>query len=181
MKKIFIFLCIAFLLTGCARHEAKFVGSRDTKDFFCDIETYQSEEKLVGDSELIILGTVGSALLVEENFGGEILYGSKIQVTVKEVIKGREDITNLYVLQSGRPNSDDYETKLKSGKKYLLFLNSKSFNGETVYDCTGIEQGIVEIKENGQLYSYADFGVSATLDGKAANTFKKQISEFVLK
>ena len=175
MKKLFVFLCITIFLMGCSTSEGKFVGSRDTENFSCDVEIYKTEERLIADSELVILGTVGKASLVEENFAGETLYASKVQVTVSEVIKGQNVETSLYVLQSGMPDSDDFETKLKAGKEYLLFLNSKTFGGETVFDCTGLEQGIVEVRENGELYCYADFGISATFDGETINAFKSKL------
>lgn len=37
----------------------------------------------------------------------------------------------------GKPNDDDYETKIKKGKRYLLFLCQKdleSTKGEIIYD-----------------------------------------------
>lgn len=177
MRKIIIALCMALicLLTGCSRNEAKFVGSRDTEGFSCDTETYQSVGELLKNSELIVIGTAGKPKEVTEEFYGEILYASKIQITIKEVLKGTVNSASVNVLQTGKPNSDNYETKLKENGEYLLFLNSKTFCGETVYDCTGIEQGIVEINPDSSLYSYADFGISATFDNKSVKTLKEEL------
>ena len=58
-----------------------------------------------------------------------------------------------------------------------MFLNSKDFNGETVYDCTGIEQGIFEINDNGKIYTYADFGISAKFDNKDKNELINKIKD----
>lgn len=181
MKKLLVFLSLVLLLTGCSASEAKFVGSRDTEDFHYDIETYETETHLMNDSSLVIQGLAGKPEEVTENFNGEILYASKIPVTVNEVLKGETNSKTIFVLQTGKPNSDKYETKLDEKKEYILFLNPKSFNGETVYDCTGIEQGIVEIKENGEMYSFADFGVAKTFDGKSVGSLKQQIEQVLTK
>lgn len=176
-SKIIIALCLVLicLLTGCSRDEVKFVGSRDTEGFSCDTETYQAVEDLLKNSELIVIGTAGKPQEVTEKFYGETLYASKIPITVKEVLRGAVSSASVNVLQTGKPDSDNYETKLKENEEYILFLNSKIFYGETVYDCTGIEQGIFEIKQDGSLYSYADFGISATFDNKSAKNFKEEL------
>lgn len=175
MKKLLIMLCMAVvLLSGCSKNEAKFVGSRDTEGFSCDIEVYENINDLYADSELVVLGTADSMAEVTENFNGELLYASKIKFNIKEVIKGDSGLKTVNVLQTGKPDSDNYETKLNQNGEYILYLNSKTFNGETVYDMTGIEQGIFEVDKNGKLYSYVDFGVSATLDNKSVSTLKQQ-------
>lgn len=78
----------------------------------------------------------------------------------------------------GKPNDDDYETKIKKGKRYLLFLCQKdleSTKGEIIYDAAGVEQGIVEIKNNNKLYSYYDTGIMPEYDGKDLEKLENQI------
>ena len=153
MKRCIILLCLIILLVGCTKKQtagvSKFVGSRDTEGFSCDLETYEDANKLFTDSELVIIGVVNNITEVSENFKEEVLYASKINITVKEVIKGSENTRFVSVLQMGKP--------------------------ETVYDCTGIEQGIFEVDKNNKLYSYVDFGVCATFDNKSINTFREKI------
>lgn len=179
MKRCIILLCLIVLLVGCTKKQtagvSKFVGSRDTEGFSCDLEIYEDANKLFTDSELVIIGVVNNITEVSENFKDEVLYASKINITVKEVIKGSENTHFVSVLQMGKPDSDDYETKLKIDHEYVLLLNSKIFQGETVYDCTGIEQGIFEVDKNNKLYSYVDFGVCATFDNKSINAFREKI------
>lgn len=176
MKKLIALLTVVSvcLLTGCFEDEAKFVGSRDTEGYSCDIEIYESVDNLFEDSELVVVGVAGKPQEVTEEFLGEVLYASEIPVFIKLVLKGDLSDNSLNVLQTGKPTSDDYETKLDEGGEYILFLNSKLFNGKTVYDCTGIEQGIFEIDEKGNLYAYADFGISAAYDNKSADLLKEK-------
>lgn len=181
MKRFIVLLCSILLLVGCTKKQtdgvSKFVGSRDTEGFSCDLETYEDENKLFTDSELVIIGVVNNVSEVSENFNNEVLYASKINIVVKEVLKGNETIRFVSVLQMGKPDSDDYETKLKIDHEYVLFLNSKAFQGETVYDCTGIEQGIFEVDGNNKLYSYVDFGICATFDNKSINMFREKLEK----
>ncbi len=187
MSKFIIFLCLVFLLSGCSYVDtsnqntgmsveySKFVGSRDTVGFGGDLKVYEDLNAIYDESELVIVGTVKNLTEVSETFNDETLYASKISVEIVELLKGDIATKSLNVLQTGKPNSDDYETKLKKDNSYILFLNSKKFNGETVYDCTGIEQGIFEIKQDGNLYSYVDFGISATFDNKSTNILKEEL------
>ena len=177
MKKIIALTLLTIMLVGCSKTTEKFVGSRDTANFSCNIQEYETVQELNNGSELIVCGTVGDITELSENFNGEILYASKISFAVSEVLKGDINTNSIFVLQTGKPNSDNYETKLKSGKEYILYLNSKTFEGETVYDCTGIEQGIFEIKENGQVYSYVDFGISRTFDNKSIDALKSTVTK----
>lgn len=131
-----------------------------------DMKVYADVNDLFSDSELVIIGTVDSITEVSEEFHGETLYAAKSRITVKEVIKGDQSIGSVSVLQGGKPDSDDCEKKLKKDRRYVLFLNPKDFQGETVYDCTGVEQGIFEVDNNNRLYSYVDFGICATFDNK---------------
>lgn len=166
-----------FILVGCNSNQptGKFVGSRDTEGYGCDMPRYENLDSLAEQSELIIIGTAGGPIEVTEQFGEEILYASKIQISVKDVLRGTDVDNELYVLQTGSPQSDNYETKLKEGKEYVLFLNSKEFNGDKVYDCTGIEQGIIEIQSGGRLYSYVDFGVGQMVDQMQRSEIEKEI------
>ncbi|MEE1053317.1 MAG: membrane lipoprotein lipid attachment site-containing protein [Acutalibacteraceae bacterium] len=177
MKKILICLVLILALTGCSNTKSKFVGSKDTEGFSADIENFDSTDDLEQNSQLIVLGTAENLIEVSEKFGEDILYSSKVSFKVKEVLKGDKSIKDIYVLQMGKPNSDNFETKLKPNKEYILFLNSKDFNGETVYDCTGIEQGIFEINDNGKIYTYADFGISAKFDNKDKNELINKIKD----
>lgn len=192
MSKFIIFLCLLFLLSGCSSvdtanqnmgiiaENSKFVGSRDTIDFGCDLKIYTDADMLCDESEIVVLGTVKNLTEVSEKFIDETIYASKISVDIIEVLKGENATKTLNVLQTGKPDSDNYETKLKKDKNYILFLNSKKFNGETVYDCTGIEQGIFEIKQDDTIYSYVDFGISATFDGKTKKELKKVAENKIL-
>lgn len=81
-------------------------------------------------------------------------------------------------MQTGKPDSDEYETKIKKGKKYLLFLAQKDVSltgGEIIYDAVGVEQGIIEIKENNKLNSYYDEGIMTKYDGESLSKLAAEI------
>lgn len=168
-------LCLLGLLTGCTGKE-KYVGSTDTPNYSCNIEIYKSLGQLADDSECIIMGKINEKPTeVTETFDDEILYASKYKIEIVETLKGDISDPSIDVLQTGKPDSDQFETKLKEQHAYILFLNSKTFNGETVYDCAGIEQGIFEIQEDGQLYAYSDMGISLDYDRQSKNRLLSEI------
>lgn len=155
-------LSVLFSLTSCNKSTIKkYVGSRDTEGFSADMIQYKTVEELKNDSELIVTGYYNKKPeTVEENFNGEILYASKYEFNINETIKGEIKEKVIYVMQTGKPDSDNFETKIKKDSNYILFLNSKDLQGVKVYDCAGAEQGIFEIKSNNKLLSYVDFGIS---------------------
>ncbi len=175
MKKNIFFSIVAFVLLfsliGCAKEE-KFVGSKDTPDFGYDMTIYQSIEEIKDRSDLIVIAYYDDAprekYFKDEGTGME-LYSSRYSLHIEKVLKGAETEGNVITFsQVGKPDSNDYETKIKKGQKYLLFLCQKNLEltgGEILYDATGVEQGIVEIKSNNKLYSYYDEGIMQEYDG----------------
>ena len=97
---------------------------------------------------------------------------------VEKVLKGELiEGCEITFSQVGKPDSDKYETKIKKDRKYLLFLCKKDIVDEDVYDATGVEQGIVEIKDNHKLYSYFDEGIMPEYDGKDISKISNEISK----
>ena len=184
MKRAILCFVIPFTLLfsmGCAT-EKKVTSSRETVDIIVETNIYQTIDEIQDRSDAIVIASFEEepAEQYEKDDGtGMELYASRYSLHVEKVLKGEvvegRDIT---FLQLGKLDSDDYETKIKKGKKYLLFLHKKDFKEEDIYDATGMEQGIIEIKEHNKLYSYADEGsIMKTFDGKDLNNILNEISK----
>lgn len=107
---------------------------------------------------------------------GETLYASQYRLQIDQIIKGECDDTILF-WQTGKPDSDDYETKIKKDTQYVLFLRQKYGNSTPpLYDAAGVEQGIVEIKPDNRLYSYTDEGFMANYDAKPTSILMEEIT-----
>lgn len=174
MKKMIVCSVLLFALlfsaAGCTpeQSEQKFVGSRNTPNIFFEMEPYQTVAAIKEDSDAVVIAHYSEAPKEwKEEAAGMELHSSRYMLHVDTVLQGDiKENSNIVFSQVGKPDSDEYETKLKKGKQYLLFLCKKETAGEAVYDAAGMEQGIVEIKNNQKLYSYTDIGAMAALDGK---------------
>ena len=185
MKKRILVLIISAILSisvlGCSTEE-KFVGSKDTAGFNYLMEVYKSVEEIKLESDLIVIASYSSKPTErcnkDETLGTES-YWSTYSMNIEKVYKG--DVSEGSVItfgQNGKPDSDEYETKIKKDQRYLLFLFQKDTeltNGEIIYDAAGAEQGIVEIKENNKLYSYYDIGIMPEYDGSDFVKLEDQI------
>lgn len=166
-------------VNGCkAEEEKKTVGSRDTAGFSVDMPVYGTAEELSEESDLIVVGIAKEPADFEERLEtGSTIPLSRFVFEVSEVIKGDKNTKQIYVIQTGKHDSDDMETKLKAGEEYILFLVLQSFRGEPAYYCVGGEQGIFRIEKNGRIYSYYDTAFGAKADGSRVTDFKAQIEQ----
>lgn len=166
-------------VSGCkAQEEKKTVGSRDTAGYSVDMPVYETVEELSEESDLIVVGIAKEPADFEERLEtGSTIPLSRFVFEVSEVIKGDKNTKQIYVIQTGKHDSDDMETKLKAGEKYILFLVLQSFRGEPAYYCVGGEQGIFRIEKNGKIYSYYDTAFGAKADGSMVTDFKAQIEQ----
>jgi len=188
MKRKFIIFTMSFLLifsiAGCAKEE-KFVGSKSTPGFHTDMQIYESIEEIENISDLIVIASYSTdpQIITHKDAMREdlITYSSQYALKIEKVFKGNtaeESVITFW--QYGKPDSDEYETKIKKGQKYLLFLSQKDLeatNGEVIFDATGMEQGIVEIQENNKLYSYYDIGIMPTYNGADFVKLEKELSK----
>ena len=167
------------VVSGCkAEEEKKTVGSRDTAGFSVDMPVYGTAEELSEESDLIVVGIAKEPADFEERLEtGSTIPLSRFVFEVSEVIKGDKNTKQIYVIQTGKHDSDDMETKLKAGEEYILFLVLQSFRGEPAYYCVGGEQGIFRIEKNGRIYSYYDTAFGAKADGSKVTDFKAQIEQ----
>lgn len=185
IKHLLFLLLIVIMLNcifGCAKSNVvtlkKFVGSRDTAYFHADIPVYGTAEELSEESDLIVVGIAKEPADFEERLEtGSTIPLSRFVFEVSEVIKGDKNTKQIYVIQTGKHDSDDMETKLKAGEEYILFLVLQSFRGEPAYYCVGGEQGIFRIEKNGRIYSYYDTAFGAKADGSMVTDFKAQIEQ----
>ena len=166
-------------VSGCkAQEEKKTVGSRDTAGYSVDMPVYGTAEELSGESDLIVVGIAKEPADFEERLEtGSTIPLSRFVFEVSEVIKGDKNTKQIYVIQTGKHDSDDMETKLKAGEEYILFLVLQSFRGEPAYYCVGGEQGIFRIEKNGRIYSYYDTAFGAKANGSKVTDFKAQIEQ----
>lgn len=167
------------VVSGCkAEEEKKTVGSRDTAGYSVDMPVYETVEELSEESDLIVVGIAKEPADFEERLEtGSTIPLSRFVFEVSEVIKGDKNTKQIYVIQTGKHDSDDMETKLKAGEEYILFLVLQSFRGEPAYYCVGGEQGIFRIEKNGKIYSYYDTAFGAKADGSMVTDFKAQIEQ----
>ena len=167
------------VVSGCkAQEEKKPVGSRDTAGYSVDMPVYGTAEELSEESDLIVVGIAKEPADFEERLEtGSTIPLSRFVFEVSEVIKGDKNTKQIYVIQTGKHDSDDMETKLKAGEEYILFLVLQSFRGEPAYYCVGGEQGIFRIEKNGKIYSYYDTAFGAKADGSMVTDFKAQIEQ----
>jgi lipoprotein len=179
-KSLVMFMLLAMLSVfscGCAK-EKKFVGSKNTPGYNIDMQIYQSVDEIKDNCTAIVIASYSEDPIdfYEEEWD---LHSSRYSLHIEKVLKGDLQEGNKVVFsQMGKPNDDDYETKIKKGKRYLLFLCQKdleSTKGEIIYDAAGVEQGIVEIKNNNKLYSYYDTGIMPEYDGKDLEKLENQI------
>lgn len=166
-------------VSGCkAEEKKKPVGSRDTAGYSVDMPVYETAEELSEESDLIVVGIAKEPADFEERLEtGSTIPLSRFVFEVSEVIKGDKDTKQIYVIQTGKHDSDDMETKLKAGEEYILFLVLQSFRGEPAYYCVGGEQGIFRIEKNGRIYSYYDTAFGAKANGSKVTDFKAQIEQ----
>ncbi len=166
-------------VSGCQHQdEQKTVASRDTAGYSVDMPVYGTAEELSGESDLIVVGIAKEPADFEERLEtGSTIPLSRFVFEVSEVIKGDKNTKQIYVIQTGKHDSDDMETKLKAGEEYILFLVLQSFRGEPAYYCVGGEQGIFRIEKNGKIYSYYDTAFGAKADGSMVTDFKAQIEQ----
>ena len=167
------------VVSGCkAQEEKKTVGSRDTAGYSVDMPVYGTAEELSEESDLIVVGIAKEPADFEERLEtGSTIPLSRFVFEVSEVIKGDKNTKQIYVIQTGKHDSDDMETKLKAGEEYILFLVLQSFRGEPAYYCVGGEQGIFRIEKNGRIYSYYDTAFGAKANGSKVTDFKAQIEQ----
>ena len=180
MKKKYLFPAIIILLllslVGCV-NENKFIGSKDTNGFGCDLNIYESIAEIRDRSIAIVIAHYDSDPFAVY-YSDVGLYASRYKLCVEQVFKG--EITSgseILFSQVGEFDSDQYETKIKKNKRYLLFLLRKSTTDEVIYDATGIEQGILEIQDDNKLYSYTNEGIMSTYDGKYLDEIIKDIGQ----
>ena len=185
-RKWIALLAVIFVgCVGCNRtvlqspvDAASFVGSLDTEGFSLDLPVYDNLQEMTEEADLIVKGSVSNS--PESYDAGDNITNSLYTVTVNSVLKGTESKT-VAVMQMGEPTSDDYETKLRLGKNYLLFL-TKAFTrsteqgDQTVYAAIGVEQGVFEIAKTGALKAYSRIGMSTKIDGKNETDFSKTVA-----
>ena len=99
---------------------------------------------------------------------------------VDEVLKGDEtDVIKFF--QLGADGSDNYETKIKKNKNYVLFLTynySREINGteEKIYNSISFEQGIFEVNGSGKLKTCTRIGVAPKLDNMNLSSLREKIN-----
>lgn len=186
-KKVLVIFVIfsIILLTACSRPsdesskaDTKFVGSKHTESIHIDYEIYSSVKEMLQDSDLIVIAhysdTPNNIKTKSENY---TLESSRYNLIIDEVIYGESKAKNIVFSQMGAFDTDNYETKIKKDKKYILFLKQKPNIDEVVYDSAGSEQGIVEILDDDTLLSYFDEGISDELNKMKVDKIKSEISD----
>ena len=182
MKKSLLFILsflLLFSIMGCAKQE-KFVGSKHTIGFYVEMEFYQSVDEIEARSDAIVIASYSGDPVdfYEEEYD---LHSTRYSLNIEKVLKGSlQEGSTVVFSQMGKPNDDNYETKIKKGQKYLLFLGQKDLSatkGEIIYDAIGVEQGIVEINNNDTLYSYFDTGIMPEYDGKKLSNLVAEINK----
>lgn len=178
-KKMGWFLCVLsalLLITGCSGEPA-FIGSLDTEGFSVDVPVYESLESMVDASELIVIGRVDG--------DAEVIPGEKMTTTiypfaVDETLKGSET-KKVQFFQLGADGSDEFETKLKKGRTYVLFLmknyTRETETGETevIYNSISFEQGIFEVNGAGKLKAYTTLGEAPRMQDMKLSELKEKI------
>jgi len=170
---------LLFSIVGCAKQE-KFVGSKHTAGFNIDMEIYQSVDAIKAQSVAIVIASYSEDPVdfYEEEWD---LHSTRYSLNIEKVLKGNLQEDSMVIFsQLGKPNDDTYETKIKRGQKYLLFLAQKdlsSTKGEIVYDAVGMEQGILEIHSNDTLYCYFDIGIMPEYNGEKLSKLEAEINK----
>lgn len=180
-KKALCFSVIIFMLTITSCSQEKYVGSKHTEGFSLNMEIYDSVEKMTSTSDLIVIASYSAPpteYYEKDDETGFELYSTRYILHIEKVLKGDlEEGNEILFSQMGKPGIDEYETKIKQDKKYILFLAQKTLTDEAVYDANGIEQGILEINENNRLYSYFDEGVMPEYDGEKLSKLEAEINK----
>lgn len=154
----------------------KYVGS---KVLNYDKEVYENIDEIIKDTEVVVLAHfVDTPRVLTEHFDYETtLYCTVFNMVVDEVIRGEYNQSSIPVKQTGLPDSDEMETKVKANQQYVLFLNKEQYDeNTTVYEPSGIEQGVVMVNNDGTLCSYSDEGFMPQYDGKTLETLKNNIA-----
>ena len=169
---------ILFSMAGC-KTEKKSTTEPEFLDMIFEPEIYQTVEQIKDRSDAVVIGYYTdepAEQYFKDDGTGLEFYTSRYSLHVEKVLKGELiEGSELTFSQMGKPDSDDYETKIKKDRKYLLFLCKKDIPEEEIYDAAGMEQGIVEINDNNKMYPYGDIGIMKTLNGKDFSEIQKKI------
>lgn len=174
-------MAIVIPLISCQNKEnaALFVGSLDTEGFSMDMPVFQSLQEMIQESQIILIGKrSGDPELVT----GEIMTNTIFDISVERVIKGEPTLSPKF-FQLGTDTTDDYETKLKEGKSYLLFLTEnfirdvENDESEVIYNSISFEQGIFEVSKSGTLIPYSRIGASHEVAKQSLSDLSKSIAK----
>ncbi len=171
-------LSLLLLATGCNGDTSLFVGSLDTEGFSLDAPVFNDLESMVSASELIV---VGKSTSNAETVEGDKMTTTIHTFTVEETLKG-ETVESVKFFQLGTEESDEYETKIKKNKTYVLFLTRnytrETENGEEViYNSISFEQGIFEINGAGKLKPCTRIGAAPRLKDMSLEDLRLKIQE----
>lgn len=171
-------LSVFLLIVGCTKEPSQaFIGSLDTEGFSLDAPVYEDLNGMVAASELIVVGKIKGE--------PEITHGDKMDTTiytfsVDDTLKG-DKVEEIKFFQLGVDGSDEYETKIKRNKTYVLFLtenytrDTQAGESEVIYNSISFEQGIFEINGSGRLKSLTKIGVAPKMDNMNLTDLKGEI------
>lgn len=157
----------------------KFVGSKQTEGMSLDKIIYENLQSAVDDSVVIVTASYNSQ--PELNISKDTIDNSDVYCTIynmqiDSVIKGDLQGDSFLYKQFGKPDDDEYETKIDMSQKYVMFLLKVDFpDGRTIYDAVGMEQGIFKILPDNTVMCNSDEGFLPSYDGTLADTFINDI------
>ncbi|MBR2405681.1 MAG: hypothetical protein IKB04_01335 [Clostridia bacterium] len=182
-KRLICFVAVLLLLlpvTGCENNTSLFVGSLDTEGFSLDAPVFNDLNSMVSASELIVIGKTTSEA---ETIDGDVMPTTIHTFTVEETLKG-DPVESVKFFQLGAEESDNYETKIKKNKTYVLFL-TKNYTRETesgeeiIYNSISFEQGIFEVNDAKKLMPCTRIGAAPQLKDMRLENLRSKIREQV--
>lgn len=164
----------------------KIVASEVTAEFSLDKKNYTSINQLMERSDLIVLGEPLPDPVTLEIVDNKVKEKS-IDVSYKEYITeycfkidktilGDEQGT-IKFHQIGKESTDgidEYETKIKPGHKYLIFMQKS--NKDESYHSTSFEDGIFLINNENKILSFSKNETFAKYDTIALNILTEDIT-----
>lgn len=134
---------------------------------------------MVSASQLIV---VGKSTSEPETISGDKMTTTIHTFSVEESLKGNQ-VGDIKFFQLGADDSDEYETKIKKNKTYVLFLTenytreTETGEKEIIYNSISFEQGIFEVNGAGKLKPCTRIGVAPKLDNMSLANLKLEIRE----
>ena len=186
MKRILVIVLLLvtlFTFSGC-QSTTKFVASKDFEKLIFEAPTDTIDDIVYHSTICLRIRITGQGVekyceaaadIALEEKTGEDISGYMITQYPIEVLETYYNDTGeeiSEICQLG-PAEDVWETKVKDGKEYIVFL-FKSADG---FGTSPREKGIYQINEDGTIYAYSDVKGLCVYDGKDYKKLAEKIVE----